>query len=63
MSNLIWKKLRHLGILKSKNMEKLIFSTDELNEHFTNYGVSPNNQITDIAFYIGDNVYMDLKFY
>ncbi|XP_020297639.1 uncharacterized protein LOC109862120 [Pseudomyrmex gracilis] len=58
-----WKKLRQLGLVKSKKTDKMIlFSTDELNTYFltsSHNGSSKN----PTALFLGEELYDDTKFY
>jgi len=63
--NSIWRKLKHLGLIKSKSLEKkLFFSTEELNELFANNNIlthkDPSNQE---IIYFRKECYNDSKFY
>lgn len=58
----IWRKLKHLGLIRSKLSDrKLLFYTDELNSFFlTN---SNSNTRDTAALYLRDEFYKDTKFY
>ncbi|XP_071572499.1 uncharacterized protein [Temnothorax nylanderi] len=60
--NLIWKKLRHFGFLRTKAVaDKPVFDVDELNDHFTGDRISDPG--TSGTFHLGEEVYKDSKFY
>jgi len=59
----IWKRLKNLGLIKSKSLDsRLIFSTDELNDFFVR-GTSPHNNFNGSKIYLGEEFYDDSKFY
>ncbi|XP_071646641.1 uncharacterized protein [Temnothorax longispinosus] len=63
--NIIWNRLKHLGLIKNKSSEmKLLFSTEELVDFFT-YGAAGTARDARhaIAFYLGEETYDDSKFY
>ncbi|XP_071631879.1 uncharacterized protein [Temnothorax longispinosus] len=63
--NIIWNRLKHLGLIKNKSSEmKLLFSTEELVDFFT-YGTAGTNRDAQntTAFYLGEETYNDSKFY
>ncbi|XP_024874329.1 uncharacterized protein LOC112456176 [Temnothorax curvispinosus] len=63
--NIIWNRLKHLGLIKNKSSEmKLLFSTEELVDFFT-YGTAGTNRDAQntTAFYLGEETYDDSKFY
>ncbi|XP_024868283.1 uncharacterized protein LOC112452356 [Temnothorax curvispinosus] len=63
--SLIWKRLKYLGLIKARTTDKqLLFSIEELNEHFS--GSSPSiNRDEDVGngYYLGEGEYSDIKFY
>jgi len=59
----IWKKLRNLGLIKSKSLDsRLLFSTNELNDFFVG-GTLIQNNFNGSEIYLGDEIYDDSKFY
>jgi len=59
-----WKRLKHLGLLKPKKLEKsLIFSVEDLNEFFSNTTSLPAEQQMRNPVYLGEENYEDSKFY
>ncbi|XP_029673838.1 uncharacterized protein LOC115241977 [Formica exsecta] len=59
--NDIWKKLRHLGLMKPKSSNlMLLFSIEELNDHFLH-----NARAAEVLdnVHLGDQSYDDTKFY
>lgn len=62
--NLIWRKLRHLGLLKPRTSEeRLAFSVEDLNRYFTGSGSVPGGLEDGAALYLGEENYDDFKFY
>ena len=61
--NAIWKKLRNLGLIKSSTTnQRLIFTTEDLNDFFLNSLGDEDLSILN-SIYLGDVEYDDAKFY
>lgn len=64
-SNIIWNKLRHLGLIKAKNVRSLACSVDELNKFFANATVSQEKNCPEFAYmnFASDIVFNDKKLF
>ena len=61
---LIWKELRHLGLVEQKTSGgNLLISVEELNEFFTVCAGPDAGPGLPGVIYLGDEAYSDLKFY
>lgn len=62
--NDIWRKLRHLGLIKSKSSNaRLLFTIEELNEHFAHSSSSAGAGEEPEHIYLGDQTYDNSKLY
>lgn len=63
--DLVWRKLRHLGLIKSKRVEEgLCCSVEELNNYFSGPPASQDDIMADNGvYYIGEEEYSDDKLY
>ncbi|XP_011686376.1 PREDICTED: uncharacterized protein LOC105449078 [Wasmannia auropunctata] len=62
-SRALWKRLRHLGLIKQRSVEvRLLFPVEELNNYFSG---APNSQQVESVnkIYLGEEIYGDTKFY
>lgn len=57
-------RLRHLGLVKSKSFDRrLHFSTEELNDFFSDNATAIDDLICAGSFYLGETNFDDSKFY